>query len=98
MGGLCGDGPGSSAGLQIRESGKTTSITWNSRPIAKLSSNGARYYAEKRRQGYVAEKILFLAAIHWKKQEGTEEYQHEGEAESWFTGLFQIVFAKERSF
>ena len=86
--------PGSSDKLQIRENGKVPSITWNNRPIAKFSTRGAQQYAALRRQGYVAEKILFLAAIHWKRREDSKNSFHEPDVENWYTGLFQIVLAK----
>lgn len=86
--------PGSSAGLHINKNAKAPSINWNNRPIAKLSARGARHYATLRPKSYVVEKVLFLAAIHWKKGEDSEDYYYKPDVESWYAGLFQIVFAK----
>ena len=86
--------PGTSAGFRLNDRGKTPVITWNHRPIARLSAKGVKYYTEQRARGYTVEKILFLAAIRWDSRTAPEEYQQLQDLESWYTGLFQIVLNK----
>ena len=86
--------PGESEGLRLKKQGKHYTIFCHQYPIARLSARGANYYVAQLSQGYVVDELLFLASIKWDGRERAEEFSHLTEIDTWYTGLYQVIFAK----
>lgn len=86
--------PGHSGGLALRKTGTRFNFFYDRHPIARLSAQAADYYSEKISQGYVAEKIIFLASIKRHADQEQQSFNSIEMLESWYTGLFQIILIK----
>jgi len=57
-------------------------------PIAELSKKGVEHCNKVLEKGYQPERVIFLAAVKWRRQSGGKDLEGFETREQWLTGVF----------
>ncbi len=88
--------PGFSGELTLEAKSGGYVICRRHTPVARLSAKGAAHYERLLADGYALKRIIFLAAVRRRRQSAPDAGPPPLETlDSWYTGLFQILFTKE---
>lgn len=88
--------PGQSAGLSISQRGEKYFLMHEGTRLGKLSARGEKTYRNLLKQGYTADRLLFLAAIRRDGSRESAEFQRLRDIDTWYTGPYQMILTKHQ--